>query len=55
MRYAEDRPPEAPGGTNEIHGAIFADEHEPTGDESRQFANLEDAIGRAVVEHGGSC
>ena len=37
---------------SKIHGGSSADEDELTGDEPRQFGNLENAIGRAVVDHG---
>jgi len=51
---AEDRFFEGPTRASKIHGALFcADEDELTGDEPRQFANLENAIGCAVMDHGG--
>lgn len=51
---AEDWFFEAPTCTSEIYGALLADEDEITGDESRQLANLENAVGRVVMDHGSS-
>ena len=40
---------------SEIHGALPTDGNELTGDEPRQFVDPENAVGRAVVNHGSSC
>ena len=52
---AEDRFFEGPTGASKIHGAFWADEDELTGDEPCQFADLENAIGRGIVDHDGLC
>ena len=44
---------EGPTYASKIHGALFgADKDELTSDEPRQLANLENAIGRAAMDHG---
>ena len=48
----EDRFFEGPTCTSKIHGAFSAGGDELSGDEPRQFTNLENAIGCAVVDHG---
>jgi len=51
---AEDRFFEGPTCTSKTHGTVFStNEDELPGDEPRQFANLENAVGCAVVDHGG--
>ena len=35
-----------------MHGALLVDWDELTGDELRQFADLENTMGCAVVDHG---
>ena len=50
---AEDWFFEGPTRASKAQGAFSADEDELAGDEPRQFADLENAMGRAVVGHGG--
>jgi len=38
-----------------MHSVLRADKDELTGDDPRQFANLENAKGGVVVNHGGVC
>ena len=57
MRFpqrAEDRFFEVSACTSETHDASPVDRDELTGDEPREFADLENAMGRAVVNHGDS-
>ena len=51
-KRAEDRFFEGSACASKIHGAFLADEDELAGDEPRQFADLENATGRAVMDHG---
>jgi len=53
-KCAEDRFFKAPTCASKIHGAPLAvDEDKLAGDMPRQFADLENAMGRAVMDHGG--
>ena len=49
---AEDRFFERSTCASKIHSAFSANEDELVGNEPRQFVNLEDGIGRAIVDHG---
>ena len=51
-KRAEDRFFEGSTYASKIYGAFLADEDELTGDEPRQFADLENATGRAIMDHG---
>ena len=52
-KYAENWFFEAPTCASKVHGAPSAvDEDELAGDVPRQFADLENAMGRAVMGHG---
>ena len=51
-KCAEDWFFEGPTCASKVYGAFSADEDELAGDVPRQFADLENAMGRAVVDHG---
>ena len=51
---AEGRFFEVPTCSGEIRGAFPADEDELAGDNPRQFADLENALGRVAIHRGGS-
>jgi len=52
-KCAENRFFEGPTYASKVHGASSADEDELSGDKPRQFVNLENAMGRAVMDHSG--
>ena len=55
-KCAEDWFFEAPTCASKVHGALSAvGEDELAGNEPRQFANLENVMGRAVMGHGSLC
>ena len=54
-KCAEDWFFEAPTCTSKVHGAFSADEDEFFGDEPRQFTDLDNAMGCAVMGHGSPC
>ena len=51
---AEDRFFKVSACASKIHSTPPTDKDELAGDESREFADLENAMGRAVVDHGNS-
>ena len=50
-KCAEDGFFEGSTRTREVRCALWANEDELAGDEPRQFTNVEDARGRAVIDH----
>jgi len=55
-KCAEDWFFEGPTCTSKVYGAFSAvDKDEFAGDEPRQFADPENAVGRAVMGHGSLC
>ena len=51
----EDRFFKAPTCASEIHSVLSAGGDELTGDDPRQFTDLENAKGDVFVGHGGAC
>ena len=51
-KCAEDWFFKGPTCASKVYGTFLADEDELAGDVPRQFADLENAMGRAVVDHG---
>ena len=54
-KCAEDRFFEAPTCASKVYGTFSADEDELAGDVPRQFADLENAMGCAFMDHGSLC